>query len=553
MKHGEPGLGLNALDLAEQAVDLLRRRATVALADYYLGTLPFILGLLYFWSDMSRNPYADWYCAPAAAGVALLFIWMKVWQVRYCRRLWCALNDMPMDAQPKGQVGAIVARQSLIQASAMVVLPLAALIVLPLAWAYAFYQNALIVEGTESRGLKELYREALAQTWLWPGQNHLLLTIFSGLALFILINVVMVLILLPYMLKWLLGIETAFTYGGLYAITNTTFLFIACALTYLFVDPVIKAAYTLRCFHGLARHSGADLRAALKPFLEKLVVIGFILIAFGTYVPFTSSAADLSVSGKPSEQYVEQLDQHIEEVLQQRRFAWRMPREEVVRSDEDKKAGWLERSLEWLWGNIEAALKAMGNWMEALLDWLNRRLPAKENSRESGGDWRSVTRAVFYVIGAGLALILLFLIVRLWLNRPKDRLNSLPISTAPKIDINDENIAADDLPRDQWMTLARELMGRKEMRQALRALFLGVLSHLGDHDRVTIARYKSNRDYLNELARRAHAEQELYERFARCAAVFEQVWYGMYPVEEAQLNDFMTDQERIQALVQHPA
>ncbi len=448
---------------------------------------------------------------------------------------------------------AIAARQSLIQASAMVVLPLAALVMLPMAWAYAFYQNALIMDDNETGGLKELYRKALAQTWLWPGQNHLLLTIFSGLALFVFVNVVVLLILFPYMLKWLLGFDTAFTYGGVYAVTNTTFLFIACALTYLLIDPIIKAAYTLRCFHGSARHSGADLRAALKPFLEYLAVIGFIFLAVNTYAPHTVFAAHAQIAGNPSEHYVRQLDQRIEEVLKERRFAWRMPREKMARSDDDADPGWLERALEWLWGKVDAVLETVGRWVEALIEWLNRRLSVDDVDRDSGMDWRGVTRGIFYAIGAGLALILLFLLVRLWLNRPKGRPNNRTESSTAEIDINDENIVADDLPRDQWMALAKELMARKDMRQALRALFLAVLAQLGDHDRVTIARYKSNRDYLNELARRAHVEQELYERFARCAAVFEQVWYGMYPVEETKLKDFITDQERIHTLVQHPA
>ena len=81
------------LTLAEQAVHLLRRSGAPALLAYYTGSLPFALGLLYFWSDMSRNPMADQYCGPAAAGLALLFIWMKYWQVRFCRRLtWLLLG-----------------------------------------------------------------------------------------------------------------------------------------------------------------------------------------------------------------------------------------------------------------------------------------------------------------------------------------------------------------------------------------------------------------------------------------------------------------------------
>ena len=95
-KGATPG----GLQLIEQSVSLLRSGNALALAEYYLGTLPYILGLLYFWSDMSRNPMAAWYCGPSAAGMTLLFIWMKVWHVRYCRRLWCRLQKVQPENGP---------------------------------------------------------------------------------------------------------------------------------------------------------------------------------------------------------------------------------------------------------------------------------------------------------------------------------------------------------------------------------------------------------------------------------------------------------------------
>ncbi|MBI5063199.1 MAG: hypothetical protein HZB87_06985 [Desulfatitalea sp.] len=78
MKPKDAAFVPDALGLVERAVHLLRKEGG-ALADYYIGTLPFILALLFFWSDMSRNPYAELYCAPAAGGLALLFVWMKLW------------------------------------------------------------------------------------------------------------------------------------------------------------------------------------------------------------------------------------------------------------------------------------------------------------------------------------------------------------------------------------------------------------------------------------------------------------------------------------------
>ena len=54
-------------------------------------------------------------------------------------------------------------RQAALQATGLVILPVAALIVLPMAWAYAFYQNLSVLDGPETKTLKQLYQEALRQ------------------------------------------------------------------------------------------------------------------------------------------------------------------------------------------------------------------------------------------------------------------------------------------------------------------------------------------------------------------------------------------------------
>src|SRR2546421_4071970 len=69
-----------ALELIEEAIHLLRAAPIGIIATYYLGALPFVLGLLYFWTDMSRSPFAAGHLAEAALGLAALFAWMKFWQ-----------------------------------------------------------------------------------------------------------------------------------------------------------------------------------------------------------------------------------------------------------------------------------------------------------------------------------------------------------------------------------------------------------------------------------------------------------------------------------------
>src|ERR1700692_4955006 len=76
-----------SLDLVEEATYLLRRSPPGALAAYCVGTLPFALAFLFFWADMGRNALAYEHSAPAALGVAALFLWMSVWQAVFAQGL----------------------------------------------------------------------------------------------------------------------------------------------------------------------------------------------------------------------------------------------------------------------------------------------------------------------------------------------------------------------------------------------------------------------------------------------------------------------------------
>src|SRR5580698_6859784 len=79
--------GKTCLDLIEEATHLLRMVPAATLAVYFLGTIPFVLGLLFFWADMSRSPLAPQHLAGASLGMVALFLWMKLCQAVVARRL----------------------------------------------------------------------------------------------------------------------------------------------------------------------------------------------------------------------------------------------------------------------------------------------------------------------------------------------------------------------------------------------------------------------------------------------------------------------------------
>src|SRR5258705_13586168 len=85
----------SALDLIEEAVQLLRGPAASALVAYHLGSLPFVLALLYFWTDMGRSPRAYQHLAGASFVMAVLFLWMKFCQAIFAGNLFALIAGEP--------------------------------------------------------------------------------------------------------------------------------------------------------------------------------------------------------------------------------------------------------------------------------------------------------------------------------------------------------------------------------------------------------------------------------------------------------------------------
>jgi hypothetical protein len=546
-KHS--GIEPKALDLVEEAMHLLRRKNSYALAEYYLGSLPFILSLLYFWSDMSRNPMAAWYCGPSSAGVALTFIWMKLWHARFCRNLWCRLQDTVPAPWSWKRMLSTAARQSFLHSLGIFVLPLAAVVVVPFGWVYAFFQNLSTLDEIYGKDVSGLARAAKDQAALWPGQNHLILTIMSLFGSFVFLNLALGIVAVPYLLKWILGIETVFTLSGI-RLLNTTFIAVLCGLTYLCIDPIIKTVYVLRCFYGRSRLTGDDLRSALRP----LMMLGLFVIIFAVCSPARAwvretGAMPLQETTRADQDYARRLDSAIQSVLQERRFAWRLPRQQVP--DSDARKGWIASTINRIADGVKNLLRPVGRWIKAFIRWLKQKQPGPSIPRaQDGRDYRGLIRWIFYALGFGMALWLIYWLVR-WLirSRPVPR-EETSTSESDFVDLSDESITADDLPLDQWIATARDMIARSDFRSALRALYLSVLALLAERQRVTIASYKSNLDYTRELGRRSHDTPELLVAFDWCVKIFERAWYGMYPVSRSQVDNFFKQQQRIADLVQ---
>ena len=372
---GGGGKDKSALDIMEESVYLLKGQP-IRLVPYYIGCLPFVLGLLYFWTDMSTGP-AAWHHLPQAAwGLCLLYLWMKFWQSVYARGLLAEIRDQTMGSWGLRHVLRALCFQTAIQPWSVVLLPVAFVILFPFPRVLAFFQNVTLLGSGDEPELKRVLRESWSQAALWPVQNAVLiwlgspfLIVFVALLVFAVVpaalafnpgasgpvllliggfvmiplsplsvivglNLGVALFLLPRLLQTLFGIETLLSLSGAWA-TSDVFMVVLCSLVYLCLDPLIKACYCLRCFYGTSLRTGEDLLVELKRLRNSgLVTLLLLIILLGLSSPVRAAAAAPTSAALRQDPPISasKLDAALDRTVNLPQYAWRMPRETSVES-----------------------------------------------------------------------------------------------------------------------------------------------------------------------------------------------------------------------------
>jgi hypothetical protein len=348
----------------------------------------------------------------------------------------------------------------------------------------------------------------------------------------------------------LFGIESVFT-RSMFSLLNTTFFAGMLGLAFLCVDPLLKSVYVLRCFYGESLESGEDLRAQLKSAAVAQTLSVIAMLWLGLFCASSVRAADTPAPAVPpapapvsAPVSPAELDRAINRTIHETKYTWRMPRENVVETDQPQGA---------LAQFFEKAGALLRKWARAASDWLDKwwrklvRHPQTHSSSGSSGyGWIESLQILLYGLVALVLAALAVFLYRIWRGRqPLAFVASEPIQPVP--DINDENVGADQLPGDRWTKLARELLARGELRLALRAFYFASLAHLASRHLISLARFKSNRDYERELHRRGHSFPGLLVVFGDNLGAFERVWYGLHEVNHELVDQFAANVERIKA------
>jgi hypothetical protein len=215
-----------------------------------------------------------------------------------------------------------------------------------------------------------------------------------------------------------------------------------------------------------------------------------------------------------------------------------MPREKEI--EVEREQGAIARFFQRVSTMVRKWMRAVRYWLEDLFDRRNQ----SRDRGDSGFGWIWSLDILLYVLLAATLCATAIFLMRHWRRkRTLQPVAAQAIQSAP--DLADENVGAEQLPEDGWTKLARELFARGEFRLALRAFYLASLAHLAGKNLISLARFKSNRDYENELRRRGHSFPDLLVLFTDNVDVFDRSWYGLHEVSSDVVNQFAAKVERI--------
>lgn len=562
-----------ASEICDEAVALLKRAPANVFLFYYLGSFPFWLAFLYFWADMARDPYAATRSITASLAVALLLVWMKTCHALSAAHLYDTLVSRPQEPLRPGRLIRIAVWQAFLHGTAVIVVPAALLVTIPLGFVLAYYQNATVLGGDRDLpALGRLHARASRQTGVWIKQNHLLLAVFLLFAGAVFLNLVALAWAIPFLLRTLTGTETLFSISAL-DLFNTTFFLIVLALTHVCVDPFLKAAYLLRCFYGESLETAVDLRVELSSRRAAsarqsgkvaAAAAAFVFLVAPSVLPAQSprglfpAPARHVLSGSPSpfthlltpaSVSADRLERKMNKVLERREFRWRLPREESALQPRPK--GWLESFLQDLAATLRELAKDLFELVAEVYDWFHQWIYGKSKASPGANPSFQMNWAVTAKFLIVLLSIFVACVVAVWVYRTlvRRRMSSEIVAQAlPRVpDITREDVRADELPEDEWVTLARDYVERGDLRLAMRALYLASLATLVRRGLISVARFKSNRDYEREMRRRSHAQPHLVEAFARNVAIFDRSWYGLHEVTPDLLDRFSANLRTLQA------
>ena len=174
-------------------------------------------------------------------------------------------------------------------------------------------------------------------------------------------------------------------------------------------------------------------------------------------------------------------------------------------------------------------------WLAELLEKLFRRSETQSRGPSvSAAGGQTVVNVLVVVLIAGVLVVLALVLLRA-LGKAREGENArLEVSTQDASTLAADPMNALSRPPEGWAHLADELAARGEYREAVRSLYLALLSRLHREGVIHYDTTLSNWDYLRQFRSR----REWVPSFRELTRRFDFAWYGNLPVGAEGYRDF---------------
>ncbi len=510
----------NPIALLDSAFDLLRAAPPSAWLAWAAGSLPFGIGAIGFVSEMTSSANAAELLAPHALVLA---------------------RPVSVDGGKPGVVRAPVAaaggRERVHSAGsdraggnrqhgASHAASFAALSVIGFPWTAAFYYSATACPASSEEGdAAGIFRYASRQASTWSFSAVIEQTIALLLGLVVFRECAGNAGRRPHPLPNIHRRRNRLHHQHQRHVQQHLFA-AAVVITWLLMDPLLRAVFVIRCFRVDAIRTGVDLRATLARFAPVAVVLALFIVPM--------HGASLSVEPQ-------KLDRSIHEVTHRPEFLWQEPRQVETAPPSNAFIRFTQDAVRFISDVVHRTFDWLGGLVRAIMRWLMGNQPDDSPDGKGGRDVPFAAPALYVLLAVTVGIVIALLMRLRIQRRRKLQAASTTAGAAETLDLSSEEVSADQAPEDAWLSMAARLAEAGDLRLATRALYLAVLAGLGDSGLITINRARSNLDYQRELARRARGNTGLLNTFRGLVAVFERTWYGEHAMSRDAFDRFQTD------------
>jgi hypothetical protein len=549
---------LNALEALERGFTLFKSTFAWEAWRYYSGAAPLVLCFIPIWVVSGQIRLSNGALLAEAALLTAAYLLRARSVASYMQRVRERAFGVPRSAH--GGVSTQLATMGRLLAW-KIVLSGAALVALTTIggapWCFSACQFANL-EAMEDGSKRQSIGSCLALASQWFGGGLLLFLMLIPLWIAVWLNGLIVALLVPQLLHSIFGVNTLLsTPMGIFALSRSSAFWLSLfAGAWLALDPIVKCSFVVVYQHLHSRREGDDLRGLLASLpreqqkkaqmmastpaggrvaIGALVVLVAILAGISPVAKARAAGAELTRSSteRPAEisreAQIQKLSLELDEESRRAIYRWHD-------AEHPSPPTWFDKLLAKIQDQTERAWNTFLNFLRKL--WPSGLNLSPENEKK--GSWKMkdlrlwLALIAILTIGTGVVLF--------WLRRREAAAQlSIPLATAPLPDLSDGAVAS-ERSEDEWFALADRLEQAGELRLALRSAYFGLLAGLAQREWLTIRRDRTNRDYLNEFARRwrrrpqaaLQQRSEITEKLRGSLRQFDRVWYGSHvPTPEA--------------------